>query len=115
MNSRTFVTIAALVLAVGCADVQPVENPLNPQTERGKDIATFRPKPPYPLEARRRHIQGYGVAVLWIRPDGTVSRAEMIRSTGHAILDEATLDAYRRWQFKPGVVKKVKIPVTFSM
>jgi TonB family protein len=109
---RTLALIVATALATGCAGI---ENGWNAQTERGKEIATFRPKPIYPIGARSRRIQGYGVAVLWVRPDGTVSRAEMLQSTGHAILDQATLEAYRRWRFKPGVVKKVKIPVTFSM
>jgi TonB family protein len=109
---RTLVLVTGIALVTGCTSVK---NGWNVQTERGKEIATFRPKPLYPIEARRDRIQGYGVAVLWVAPDGTVRRAEMLQSTGYAVLDQATLEAYRRWRFKPGLVKKVKIPVTFSM
>jgi len=36
-------------------------------------------------------------------------------STGRPLLDGAILRAFRRWQFKPGTVAKVRVPVTFTM
>jgi TonB family protein len=44
-----------------------------------------------------------------------VKKAEMAASTGNPILDNAALDAFRRWEFKPGTVSKVKIPIRFTM
>jgi TonB family protein len=49
-----------------------------------------------------------------VRPDGTVSRAEMRRSTGHSILDKACVDAFSKWRFVPGTLKEIKMPVTFT-
>jgi TonB family protein len=77
--------------------------------------ALFRPRPKYPYWARAHHITGSGICVLELRPDGTVRHAEMVVSTGNAILDDAALEAYRQWRFVPGKAHKVKIPVTFWM
>jgi TonB family protein len=39
----------------------------------------------------------------------------MEASTGSRLLDAAALDAFRRWRFKPGMVRGVRIPVHFTM
>ena len=66
-------------------------------------VVAPRPQPPY--EARVRHITGFGICVLQVRPDGTVSDATMVRSTGSAILDNATVSTFRR-ERKKGVRAK---------
>src|SRR5439155_25839844 len=73
-----------------------------------KALAIYAPKPQYPLDARAQRIAGSGVAVLAVDPDtGVVKKAEMAASTGSSILDNAALDAFRRWKFAPGTVSKV--------
>jgi hypothetical protein len=44
-----------------------------------------------------------------------VKKAEMATSTGYELLDNAALNAFRRWQFKPRTVAKVRIPIRFTM
>jgi outer membrane biosynthesis protein TonB len=44
-----------------------------------------------------------------------VKKAEMATSTSYELLDNAALNAFRRWQFKPGTVTKVKIPIRYTM
>jgi TonB family protein len=79
-------------------------------------LAVYAPRPQYPYEARSRRVAGAGVAVLAVDPNtGLVKKAEMAASTGNPVLDNAALDAFRRWEFKPGTVSKVKIPITFTM
>jgi TonB family protein len=81
-----------------------------------KALAVYAPRPQYPYEARARRIAGAGVAVLAIDPNtGVVKKAEMATSTGNPILDNAALAAFRQWEFKPGTVSKVKIPIRFTM
>src|SRR6266404_4291241 len=36
-------------------------------------------------------------------------------STGVEILDDATISAFSQWRFKPGTVKKVRIPINFTL
>lgn len=49
------------------------------------------------------------------KPSGRVTSARMAVSTGHKILDDSALEAFRKWRFKPGTSAKVKIPIAFSM
>jgi TonB family protein len=81
-----------------------------------KTLAIYAPSPQYPYEARQRRQVGAGVAIVMVDPNtGLVTNAEMATSTGYRLLDNAALNAYRRWQFKPGTVSKVRIPITFTM
>jgi TonB family protein len=46
---------------------------------------------------------------------GTVTSAQLLKSTGYKILDDSALEAFRQWRFKPGSVRKVRIPIKFTM
>ena len=73
-------------------------------------------QPEYPYEARLNHITGSGVALVRIdRATGKVASCEMARGTGNPLLDEAALQAFRLWRFKPGTVAGVIIPISFIM
>lgn len=87
---------------------------LTPTFFRAKKLATYAPAPKVPVEAKVKHLKGAGVCVVHVRSDGTVSHAEMLRSTGEKILDEASIDAFSRWRFIPGSMDKIKIPVTYT-
>jgi len=50
----------------------------------------------YPDAARRQGIQGTTDVRFRIGPDGGVAAVEIARSSGHALLDEASADAVRR-------------------
>ena len=52
--------------------------------------------------------------MVYIRPDGTVSHAEMAQSTGYAILDKASIEGFSKWQFIPGTSRKIKIPISYN-
>jgi protein TonB len=81
-----------------------------------KILALSAPRPEYPYEARRQRATGSGVAVLTIDPGtGNVTEVRMSRSTGNAVLDQATISAFRRWRFKPGTVSTVQTPITFTL
>ena len=81
-----------------------------------KATVTYGPRPVYPYEARRQRVTGSGVALLAVdQTSGTVTDVLMVRSCGNAILDNSTLDALRRWRFKPGSVTKVQVPITYTL
>ena len=80
-----------------------------------KALTLYAPRPVYPYEARRERITGSGIAELIVAPSvGTVIDARMAQSTGSVILDNATLDAFRRWRFKPGAAN-IRVPVTYTL
>lgn len=81
-----------------------------------KALTLYAPKPNYPYEARRGGITGTGVAQLRVNTAaGNVIDAHMSQSTGNSILDNATVSAFRRWRFKPGVAANVDVPITYTL
>ena len=81
-----------------------------------KALATYAPRPVYPYEARRQRIIGSGIALLTVDSlDGHVVDLRMVKSCGSVILDNATLDAFRRWHFKPASVERVQVPITYTL
>jgi TonB family protein len=78
--------------------------------------ATKSPRPDYPDAARKKHLAGAGVFLMQIDPaTGDVTAVVVERSTGHKILDEAVVSAFRQWHWRPGTPPKIRIPVTFVL
>ena len=73
------------------------------------------PSPKYPLEARQKHWEGMMLLELQIRPDGTVRDAKVLQSTGHALLDQDALQAFRKWKFTSDSADHIRVPVTYSL
>jgi TonB family protein len=78
--------------------------------------AVYAPLPVYPAEAQSKHLTGIGIVLIEVDlKTGSVTAARMLQSTGYRILDEAALNAFRQWQFKPDTVSRVRIPIRFLM
>ena len=81
-----------------------------------KALVMYAPRPVYPYEARRQRITGSGIALLTVDPEvGNVTSVHMTQTCGSVILDNATLDALRRWRFKPGSPLSVEVPITYTL
>ena len=81
-----------------------------------KALVLYAPRPVYPYEARRQRTIGSGTALLTVDPiSGEVSAVRMSQSSGSVILDSATIEAFRRWRFKPGTVARVQVPITYTL
>ena len=81
-----------------------------------KASVMYAPRPMYPYEARRQRKTGSGIALLSVDPiAGNVTSIHITRSCGSAILDNATVDALRRWRFKPGSALSVEVPITYTL
>jgi protein TonB len=93
--------MAALALA-GCvqspasrmATAQPQPQPQPPQDQ---DCAP----PVYPDEALQARMSGVSMMAFLVGSDGTVREARLLKSSGHAILDQAAEAALRLCRFKP--------------
>ena len=84
--------------------------------KRAEAAAINHPRPDYPLEARRLRLTGRGIVAGIVDPKtGQLKSLKMERSTGHAILDDAVLRAFRQWTFRPGTIREFRIPVTYTM
>ena len=58
-------------------------------------------KPPYPEECRRRGQEGTVRLRVLVARDGSVSRAEVARSSSVGAFDRAAVEGARQWRFTP--------------
>jgi TonB family protein len=80
-----------------------------------QSMAISAPLPGYSFEAKRRNLTGNGVCVMTVdSATGTVTDATMYQSTGSAILDKLTIQAFKSWRFKPGTVSQVRVPISYE-
>lgn len=79
------------------------------------------PKPTYPAFARRLGQEGRVIVRVRVLPTGTIGTAEIARSSGYAVLDEAALATIKRWRFRPAqqsgqsVDATLDVPISFRL
>lgn len=69
----------------------------------------------YPAEAVRRGLEGDVMLQLSLDDAGRVLSAEVVTSSGHAILDRAALAAARQIGTLPGNPSRTRLPVSFRL
>lgn len=79
------------------------------------------PNPMYPPEAVQRRLEGRVILSVTIAATGKVNRVSVAESCGHQALDQAALDAVRRWRFSPAtrdgepVEWTARLPIRFRL
>jgi protein TonB len=80
----------------------------NPQTDASGlsgALASRSPlrmvQPRYPMEAQRAGDEGSVRLRLFVGPNGSVTRVEVVRSSGRGYFDRAAASAARLWAFTP--------------
>lgn len=79
------------------------------------------PPPAYPLSARRLGQEGWVVLRVKVDPSGAPAEVHLERSSGVVSLDQAALEAVRRWTFVPArrggeaVAAWVEVPIRFQL
>ena len=107
---RSRMLIATLFLIVASSG-----NAQAPDSAHRKRRVLYAPPPQYPFAARVHHWTGAGIFACNLRPDGTVASVDVVRSTGHDVLDDAATSALRRWKFSPGGSHVVRVPLSFTI
>lgn len=69
----------------------------------------------YPPDAIARGLEGEVILLLTLAPSGQLASAEIARSSGHALLDQAALDAARHIGMLPGNPRQTLFPVKFRL
>lgn len=84
-------------------------------------VLVFGPRPEYPELSVRRGEEGQVLCSIHIDASGSVTRVDVIRSSGSARLDRAAQDALAKWRFLPArkdgraVACRVPHAVTFRL
>lgn len=74
-----------------------------PQAPATADSDAFGSTCPYPEAARLAHSEGATLVSYRGTRDGRIEDVRIIQSSGHADLDEATVQCVSRWRFSPDV------------
>jgi TonB family protein len=122
-TSRTLPKLALLVLiGMSVSTSLPAQRMISSRSDRPIDGAIqmnhvlYQVPPEYPFEARRSRITGEGILVGQVdSKTGNVTSVRMEKSTGNTILDQAALNAFRQWRFKPGTTRKFRTPIIYEM
>jgi protein TonB len=69
----------------------------------------------YPPEAIAQELEGEVLLLLTLDSEGRITRAEVAKSSGHAILDRAAVAAARQLNALPGNPPQTLLPVTFRL
>jgi len=81
---------------------KPAPRPVTPASlDRGKCPT---PEPRYPMASRRNEESGTLVLHVQVDANGTASKVEVSRSSGHARLDESAKSWILTCPFKPSIV-----------
>lgn len=77
--------------------------------------------PPYPRMAQIRGYQGTVVLRVLVKSNGTVSKINILKSSGYWVLDKSALSTVKDWKFEPGTDGKNRIemwveqPIRFQL
>ncbi len=69
----------------------------------------------YPAAAIAQGLEGDAVLLLTLDSGGQIQSVEIAKSTGHAMLDEAAMDATRHIGVLPGNPRQTLLPVSFRL
>ncbi|MGH7397396.1 MAG: energy transducer TonB [Candidatus Rokuibacteriota bacterium] len=90
-------------------------------TRTARPQGGYQVRPAYPSAPRRLGIQGTTMLRVHVMADGRIGDVLVERSAGHPDLDEAAMQAVRRWRFEPArrgvdaVAMWVLLPVEFRL
>ncbi len=79
------------------------------------------PRPQYPILSKRRGEEGTVLIRAFIDRGGIATKIEIFKSSSFSLLDNAALEAVKKWQFIPAksfgqyISSFVIVPVTFKL
>jgi protein TonB len=116
------VSVPATALAPAMTPVIAAQAVAPALTEASFDAAYLNnPAPVYPLMSRRNGEAGKVLLLVQVSKQGTAAQVEIKQSCGFARLDEAALEAVRKWRFIPArrgeevIAASVVVPLTFRL
>jgi TonB family protein len=102
--------------AVPAASTQTSDTIYTPGNGVSAPVVVSRVNPHYTLEAMQAKIQGDVWLQLVVQPDGTVMNIKVLRSLDRIYgLDQAAIDAAKKWLFRPGEKDGSPVPVRVTM
>ncbi len=114
-------TTVALPPSAPVVAAKPASAPPDGVTRTARPQGGYQVRPAYPSAPRRLGIQGTTTLRVHILADGRIGDVRVEHSAGHPDLDQAAMEAVRRWRFEPArrgadaVAMWVLLPVEFRL
>lgn len=120
---------AADGVTIGPIDATEIDDSLAPaasakgdaeRNRRAFPVVGSAVPPPFPIEAVKRGESGTVVLEVVVDARGEASGIRVATSSGSRILDDAALEAVRRWRFEPAleggepVADTIEVPIEFE-
>ena len=110
---RGLVVVAAAAVLAGGVSAQEPEKRLRISSDLQQAKLVSNPMPVYPVLARRGRVEGTVRLTATISKDGSVEKVETV--SGHAILEQAAVEAVRRWKYRPTVLNGEPVEVVTTI
>jgi protein TonB len=114
-------TTVALPPSAPIVASKPSTTPPDGVTRTARPQGGYQVRPAYPSAPRRLGIQGTTILRVHVLADGRIGDVLVEHSAGHSDLDQAAMEAVRRWRFEPArrgadaVAMWVLLPVQFRL
>ena len=92
---------------------EPVERAVRVGGQIKAPTKTRNVQPIYPLIAQSARVQGVVIIEATIDPGGKVANTRVLRSI--PLLDQAALDAVRKWEYEPTMLNGVAVPLIMTV
>ena len=109
----------------------PSQNSQNNNSDSSSEIANSEiifdaknlgnPQPQYPMLSKRRGEEGTVLVRAFVDASGIASKVEIFKSSSFSLLDDAALEAIKKWRFVPAkkfgqyITSSVIIPINFKL
>ena len=107
---------AMLILNLACSPSGSMDS-----TEYSPPTVKYQPRLIYPTFAQENYWEGKPIVLIEISDKGTVEKADVAKSSGYDILDEAAIDYCKNILFNPAMMRdkplhaRLKIGVDFKL
>jgi len=89
--------------------------PVTLEEAQAKQLLLVAVEPRIPYEARRSRLSGFGVFDLKFDYEtGHLREIQVVKSTGHSMLDGRAIGALKLWTAKPRSIHTLRVPMDFS-
>jgi len=110
---RGLVMAAAGLLLVGSASAQQDEKRVRVASELQQAKLVSSAMPMYPVLAKRGRVEGTVRLTATIDKEGKVDKVETV--SGHPILEQAALEAVKKWRYRPTVLNGEPVEVVTTI
>lgn len=98
------------------ARVASTSPPTTLEDAQAKELLLFTAQPSLPYEARRSRLSGLGIFDLKFDYEtGRLRGINIVKSTGHSMLDGRAIGALKLWKAKPRSIHSLRVPINFSL